>query len=162
MERVKQLKDSGHGLYMEIEDEKQVIRISASEPRCVIHFFHRDFRRCQIMDKHLAKLAPKYFDTRFIRVFVENVPWLVERLSIKVLPCVICFVNGVSKDKMVGFEDLGNEDEFQTATLELRLLQNGMIRKPSATPQTYTTASTSTRQEIRGRQDDDFDFDLDD
>jgi hypothetical protein len=45
------------------------------------------------------KLAPKYFSTLFIRVFVENVPWLVERLGIKVLPCVIAFVDGVSKER---------------------------------------------------------------
>lgn len=45
------------------------------------------------------KLAPKYFQTRFIRVFVENVPWLVEKLTIKVLPCVICFMDGVTKDR---------------------------------------------------------------
>ena len=45
------------------------------------------------------KLAPKYFQTRFIRVFVENVPWLVEKLVIKVLPCVICFMDGVTKDR---------------------------------------------------------------
>jgi hypothetical protein len=45
------------------------------------------------------KLAPKYFSTLFIRVFVENVPWLVERLGIKVLPCLMTFMNGVSKDK---------------------------------------------------------------
>ena len=46
-------------------------------------------------------IAPRYFSTRFIRVFVENVPWLVEKLAIKVLPCVICFVGGVSKDRCV-------------------------------------------------------------
>jgi hypothetical protein len=69
------------------------------------------------MDKHLAvrgpskisipgvdgigfqRLAPKYFNTRFFRVFVENVPWLVEKLAIKVLPCVICFIDGISKDR---------------------------------------------------------------
>lgn len=45
------------------------------------------------------KLAPKYFQTRFIRVFVENVPWLVEKLMIKVLPCVVCFADGVTKDR---------------------------------------------------------------
>jgi hypothetical protein len=71
------------------------------------------------MDKHLAvsnvsplkgtrllmdsyqKLAPKYYATRFIRVFVENVPWLVEKLAIKVLPCLMCFIDGVSKDRYV-------------------------------------------------------------
>ena len=46
-------------------------------------------------------LAPKYFSTRFARVFVENVPWLVERLGVKVLPCVICFKDGVTKDRCV-------------------------------------------------------------
>lgn len=44
-------------------------------------------------------LAPKYFNTRFLRVFVENVPFLVEKLGIKVLPCVICFIKGVTKDR---------------------------------------------------------------
>lgn len=71
------------------------------------------------MDKHLAvrrssvtaralglihpieALAPKYFNTRFLRVFVENVPFLVEKLGIKILPCVICFIKGISKDRHV-------------------------------------------------------------
>ena len=86
------------------------------EPKCVVHFYHSNFKRCEIMDKHLAvrdwfrlccfllltyiqKLAPKYFSTRFLRVFVENVPWLVEKLGIKVLPCVIVFIDGVTKSR---------------------------------------------------------------
>jgi len=51
----------------------------------------------------------------------------VEKLQIKVLPCVVCFVGGVSKDRLIGFEELGNDDEFTTATLELRLAQSGVI-----------------------------------
>jgi len=51
------------------------------------------------MTPFLQILAPKYYNTRFIRVFVENIPWLVEKLGIKVLPCVICFIDGVSKDR---------------------------------------------------------------
>jgi hypothetical protein len=46
-------------------------------------------------------LAPKYFSTRFLRVFVENVPFLVEKLGLKVLPCVVSFIKGVSKDRYV-------------------------------------------------------------
>ena len=52
-------------------------------------------------DHIVQALAPKYFNTRFLRVFVENVPFLVEKLEIKVLPCVICFIKGVSKDRHV-------------------------------------------------------------
>ncbi|KAF9653388.1 thioredoxin-like protein [Thelephora ganbajun] len=164
LEKVQTMQQTGYGQYTEITDEKEVIRTSANEPRCVIHFFHRDFKRCEIMDKHLAALAPKYFSTLFIQVLVENVPWLVERLDIRVLPCVMCFVNGVSTDKIIGFEALGNTDAFQTATLELRLKQNGVLTAPSkfdSTSQTYTTATTRTRTHLRGRRGDGDDSDLD-
>ena len=58
------------------------------------------------------KLAPKYFQTRFIRVFVENVPWLVEKLMIKILPCVICFMDGVTKDRYTRDESLSRMPEL--------------------------------------------------
>ncbi|KAF8205109.1 thioredoxin-like protein [Pholiota molesta] len=133
MERMKHMQENHYGTYSEITDEKEVVRVSAHESRCVIHFYHSKFQRCEIMDKHLAKLAPKYSKTRFIRVFVENIPWLVEKLSIKVLPCVICFVDGIAKDRLVGFEELGNEDSFNTAVLELRLAQSGVLLKQQGT-----------------------------
>lgn len=161
--KVQTMQQTGYGQYTEITDEKEVIRTSANEPRCVIHFFHRDFKRCEIMDKHLAALAPKYFSTLFIRVFVENVPWLVQKLGVRVLPCVMCFVNGVSTDQIIGFEALGNTDAFQTATLELRLKQNGTLTAPPkpSTSQTYTTATTRTQTRLRGRGGDGDDSDLD-
>ncbi|EEB90436.1 hypothetical protein MPER_11357 [Moniliophthora perniciosa FA553] len=127
MDRMQQMKDNHYGKYTEITDEKEVVRVTANEPRCVVHFYHTNFKRCEIMDKHLAKLALKYFNTRFSRVFVENIPWLVEKLQIKVLPCVICFVKGITKDRLIGFEDLGNNDAFSTAALELRLAQTGLF-----------------------------------
>jgi hypothetical protein len=34
----------------------------------VCHFYHRDFERCKLLDKHLTILARKYFDTRFIKL----------------------------------------------------------------------------------------------
>ncbi|KAH6915335.1 GTPase inhibitor [Coprinopsis sp. MPI-PUGE-AT-0042] len=156
MERVKGLQENKHGQYTEVSDEKEVIRITAQEKRCVVHFYHTEFKRCEIMDKHIAKLAPKYFNTRFFRVFVENVPWLVEKLQIKVLPCVICFADGVTKDRVVGFEELGNSDNFDTATLELRLKTAGVLQamNPNRT-ETIFRASSS-----RARDADDDDFDL--
>jgi thiol-disulfide isomerase/thioredoxin len=156
MESVKQMKQNEHGKYTEITDEKEVVRVSAHEPRCVIHFYHSKFKRCEIMDKHLAKLAPKYFNTRFLKVFVENIPWLVEKLSIKVLPCVICFIDGVSKDRLVGFEELGNNDAFDTAVLELRLSSCGVIKKSSSS----TTRPLFQVSHSRQNKGDEEDFDL--
>ncbi|KAH9062837.1 thioredoxin-like protein [Lactarius vividus] len=164
MERMKQMREEMHGKYTELTDEKEVIRTSASEPLCIIHFYHNNFRRCAIMDKHLATLAPKYFNTRFLRVFVEKVPFLVEKLGIKVLPCVICFIKGVTKDRIIGFEELGNVDSFSTATLELRLLHTGVIQKDSNTTSVVKHAravvSSGSRLRQDHRDDDDEDFDL--
>ncbi|KAF8897653.1 thioredoxin-like protein [Infundibulicybe gibba] len=161
MERMKEMKENKHGTYGEIADEKEVVRVSAHEPKCVVHFYHSNFKRCEIMDKHLAKLAPKYFNTRFIRVFVENVPWLVEKLGIKVLPCVVCFVDGVSKDRLIGFEELGNEDVFPTAALELRLSMCGVIQKSNPTGLETVYNVTPSRGVGTSTADDDV-FDLDD
>ena len=34
----------------------------------VVHFFHREFTRCKIVDKHLQELTRKFFKTRFIKI----------------------------------------------------------------------------------------------
>ena len=37
-----------------------------NKPRCVIHFFHHKFKRCEIMDKHLSVRAPLYNTSEFV------------------------------------------------------------------------------------------------
>lgn len=65
---------------------------------------------------------------------VENAPFLVTKLKIQVLPCVLGFVNGVSVDRIVGFEGLGyTQDTFTTKDLEARLLSSGVIQRAKAT-----------------------------
>jgi hypothetical protein len=49
------------------------------------------------------KLAAKHTDTLFVKTDVANAPFLVTKLEVKVLPCVIGFVDGVSKMKSVFF-----------------------------------------------------------
>ncbi|GJJ07477.1 hypothetical protein Clacol_001679 [Clathrus columnatus] len=158
VEAVRDLRENDHGKYTEVMREKQVIEICAQEKHCVVHFYHRNFPRCKIMDKHLETIAPRYYNTRFIRVFVENVPWLVEKLSIKVLPCVICFIDGVAKDRLVGFEELGNQDGFDTATLQLRLQMSGVLTNSES--KFGLTSGSTIRTSNREHSDDD-PFDLD-
>jgi len=157
LENMKDMQNNEHGRYSEITEEKEVVRVSAREPRCVIHFYHSKFKRCEIMDKHLAKIAPKYFNTRFSRVFVENVPWLVEKLGIKVLPCVICFIDGIARDRLIGFEELGNNDAFDSTVLEIRLATSGVIQKAKSSDleKIYKVSSRTSG----GDEDDDV-FDL--
>jgi hypothetical protein len=76
------------------------------------HFFHKDFRRCQIIDEHLEvhsyphqsansgqTLSKKHYQTRFIKVDVENVPFLVVSLKVQVLPCILAFIDGIGVDR---------------------------------------------------------------
>ncbi|KAJ7684061.1 hypothetical protein B0H17DRAFT_1169912 [Mycena rosella] len=181
MKELTEMKQNQHGHYSEIKDEKEVVRVSAREPKCVVHFYHDKFKRCAIMDKHLAKLAPKYFNTRFFRVFVENVPWLVEKArhqgpslcnmlrrwhlkrpaSRYLLHSLLLLI---LQFRLIGFEELGNSDGFDTAVLELRLAVSGVIQKSSgnALNTVYANStSSSSRTLYRVKDNDDDVFDLD-
>lgn len=126
--RAKLMKETSHGTYCEIKSEESLMEISTSEKLCIIHFMKPDFNRCGYMDSKLAILAEKHFDTRFVSINVENAPFLVVKLGIKVLPCVIAFKDGVSVDRLIGFEGIGYKpDEFTTKELEERLLQSGVL-----------------------------------
>ena len=39
----------------------------------------------------------------------------MEKLQVRMLPCVLMFVGGVAVDRIVGFEDLGAKDDFPTS-----------------------------------------------
>merc|ERR1719352_48480 len=57
----------GHGMYDEIEEEEFLKTVTASE-RCIVHFYHRNFERCKIMDMHLSKCAKQFFGTKFVKL----------------------------------------------------------------------------------------------
>ncbi|KAF9382737.1 hypothetical protein CPB97_006988 [Podila verticillata] len=123
----KLMMESEHGIYKDITDEKEVMDITTKAKHCVIHFYHSDFRRCMIVDKHLEELAKKHIKTKFVKIKVENAPFLVEKLQVKILPCVISFTDGLAVDRLIGFEELGNTDNFSTTMLELRYKTVGVI-----------------------------------
>jgi hypothetical protein len=43
------------------------------------------------------------------------------------LPTVCCFIDGVLKDKVTGFEDLGGVDTFKTLVLIRRLVKAKVV-----------------------------------
>ncbi|KAK3713942.1 hypothetical protein LTR37_008192 [Vermiconidia calcicola] len=128
MTRAKVLKETQHGTYMEIKDEKQLMDITTSTKLCVVHFMKPDFNRCRIMDEKIRTLVDKHFDTRFVSINVDNAPFLVVKLGIQVLPCVLSFVDGVGTDRIIGFEGVGQRPDSITANeLEARLLASGVL-----------------------------------
>ncbi|KAJ3300815.1 hypothetical protein HK104_000008 [Borealophlyctis nickersoniae] len=127
MLKAKEERETTHGTYDTLRNEKDVLQATTSIPKCVVHFAHKDFRRCVIMDRHLAELARKHPRTRFCKVSVEDAPFLVDRLKVKVLPCVISFIDGITVDRLIGFEEVGDKDDFPTSALEKRLAVSKVI-----------------------------------
>lgn len=105
----------GHGSYDEIEEEAFLKTVTASE-RCIVHFYHKNFEKCKVMDMHLRKMVKKFFGTKFVKLDAEKAPFFVEKLAVQTLPCIVVFNDGVAKGRQVGFEGLSGE-EFKTVEL---------------------------------------------
>ena len=121
-EKRAEMKTKGHGTYEEIEEGKFLEVVTKTEI-VVVHFFHKEFERCKIVDKHLKILAQKYFDTKFVKLSAPDSPFFVEKLQVRMLPCLIIFRDGVTCDRITGFEELGRTDDFSTHVFERRLKQ---------------------------------------
>ncbi len=113
------------GGYNEKTEKEFFTIIENKKERVLVHFFHKDFIRCKIIDKHLANIAYKHPETLFIRVNAQQSPFLVGKLKLKVLPAVYYFEKGNVKDIIIGFEEFGNEDDFKELEFTRRLSHFG-------------------------------------
>jgi thiol-disulfide isomerase/thioredoxin len=102
-----------HGTYREIGQDDffgTVVREKGGSERVAVHFYHHDFEKCKVMDRHLADIAGKLMSVRFVKVDVAKAPFLVDKLKVNVLPCLVLFRDDVAVDRVLGFEDFGDED----------------------------------------------------
>jgi|TARA_B110000977_G_scaffold91374_1_gene121266 thiol-disulfide isomerase/thioredoxin len=125
-EKRREMERKGHGTYVDVNEGEFLPEVTSAFQVCC-HFYHQEFERCRIVDKHLGILARKYFDTKFIKINAPDAPFFVDKLQIQVLPCIIFFRNGVAFDRIVGFEELGANDDFPTEKLERMLLNAGIV-----------------------------------
>jgi len=155
--RAQVMRESGQGTYQEIKDEKQLMDLTTSTKLCVVHFWKSDFGRCDLMHRHLETLAPKHFDTRFLSISVDSAPFLVTKLNVRVLPCVLAFVNGVTVDRITGFEGLPGGDKFTTKDLERRLLQANVLVREKVNQGNILSSSVHAENTMDEFNDDDWD-----
>ena len=119
--------------YPTLSNDQSLLDFTTQTHRCVIHFAHPDFARCGVMDKHLRELAARHYEVRFARVDVREIPFVVNKLNIRVLPCVVGFKDGVAVERVVGFEGLGSRglddgvDQISSVILERRLLRKDVL-----------------------------------
>merc|ERR1712093_658682 len=122
----KELAKIGHGKYEEIADEKEFFATAKKSEWMVCHFYRPSTWRCEIVDKHMKLLAPKCFKTRFVKIDAEKSPFLTERLKVFMLPTLALVNKGQVVDYVVGFDDMGGEDDFPTEALAARLSAAGV------------------------------------
>lgn len=118
---------AGHGDYRDCGDQKSFFDELKKESRAVVHFYRPSTRRCEIVDKHLALLARKHVETKFMRVDAERSPFLAERLKIWALPTIVLVKDGRTDHSIVGFDDFGGRDDFPTEAMEAVLLAHKVI-----------------------------------
>ena len=115
--------------YRTIKSDPEVLTFTTEHPRAILHFYHPDFSRCSVMDQHLETLARLHNDTGseatvFSRVNVQNAEFVVQKLNVRVLPCVIGFVGGVARERITGFEGVafGGDEKSRAVTQKIETL----------------------------------------
>jgi len=83
-----------------------------------------------------------------VKINSQKAPFFVTKLGIKILPTICCFINGVLKDKIIGFEELGGVDTFQTLTLIRRLVKSKAVIPRNKFEKVYKLKTKSKKQNI--------------
>jgi len=159
----------GSGTYTVLTNDKAVLDLTTSKTSessntasnlVVLHFSKDGFVRCKFMDEKLEVLCKKHLETRFAKVDVENVPFLVEKLAVRVLPCVICFKDGVAVDRIIGFEGLnGTADGFRLQALEKKLIDCGVLTGEKVDDEDVNDGRRNIRKKEANEDEDDDDWD---
>lgn len=67
-------------------------------------------------------------EPKFIKINAEKALFLCEKLGISVIPTICLIKNGKVVHVLEGFTELGNTDDFKTATLEKVLEKYGILK----------------------------------
>ena len=122
----KKITKEKYGNYTEII-ETEFLDTMLKNDKVVCHFYHKDFERCKIIDKHLTIISRDHRETLFVKINAEKAPFFTEKLNIRVLPTIILFVKGKGIHRFIGFQDFGMNDDFPTINLTRQLVLYKMI-----------------------------------
>ncbi|CAL9731338.1 phosducin-like protein 1 [Monosporozyma unispora] len=125
-QHIKKVEDSvkfgNYGILDTVNEESKLLKMSSEIDRIIIHFQMETFAKCRFMNDRLKTLSQKHLTTKFVKVNVEDCPFLVKKLNIKVLPFVVGYRKGKEVLRLVGFSKLGNDPNgFSLENLETQL-----------------------------------------
>ncbi len=138
-------KSLGHGEVRLITQDEFLPECTGKSEYVAVHFFHKEFERCKIMDHHLKLIASKHLSCKFLRMDAEKAPFFIHKLAVKTLPTLIVFREGKTVDRLTGFEGLvidpAEPDKWHTGRLEAWLSNTGAIE--------YQVPTEEIREEMR-------------
>jgi len=125
-------KSLGHGEVRTISQDQFLPECTGTSEWIAVHFFHKEFERCKVMDHHLKIVASQHLECKFLRIDAEQSPFFVQKLNIRTLPTLMVFQDGKAKDKLMGFQDLAVDpsepDKWHTGRLQQWLSGTGAIK----------------------------------
>ena len=104
----------------------------------------------------MIKLAYEHPETLFVQINVKKSPFLVTNLKLKMLPTIIYFEKGIARDRLTGFEELGNTDDFRTEVLARRLCKYKAIELNEN--EKFKLAKKTKRRIVGGESDSEDDY----
>lgn len=72
---------NGHGQYQEIVESEFLPTVTKSK-FSVVHFYHKDFERCKIVDMHLREISKQHVEAKFVTLNAEKTPFFVQKLQV--------------------------------------------------------------------------------
>ena len=118
VKRHAELREFGHGQYTELFTEKEFFDVVKKSKHVVCHFYRPSTWRCAIVDKHCQQLAERHVECRFVKINIEKSPYLAEKLRIVMLPTLMLINHGKTEHSVIGFDEMGGKDDFETEDLE--------------------------------------------
>ncbi|RCK56504.1 Phosducin-like protein 1 [Candida viswanathii] len=139
------------GSIQDFTSEKDLMDQVVQQSVCLVHFYRPNFQNCIKMNQVLNLLAQNFPLLPIFTIDVENCPFLVAKLGLQVLPCLISYKSGSEYDRLIGFPKAGNSyDSLETYLYGLNVIQRKSINR--------TTISTNPEAK---HGDEDYESDLD-
>lgn len=95
--------NQGIGL-KDVTKEHELMNFVTAHDLVIIHFYQENFAKCNIVNSLLAQLAQRHLGPLWLSINVKNAPFLVEKLQIKVLPCIVVYKKANLWGKILGYE----------------------------------------------------------
>ena len=64
--------------------KEQFLKEVTSSKNVVVHFYHKDFESCKVVDDRMRAICKKFICTKFVFINAEKCPFFVGKLTVKI------------------------------------------------------------------------------